>query len=56
MQHAIETRGLKRLFGRTEAVRGVDRSVLEGSIYAFVGPNGARQHFCRRSHTGHACS
>lgn len=41
MQAAIETRGLKRSFGRTEAVRDVTLLVPAGSLFAFVGPNGA---------------
>jgi ABC-2 type transport system ATP-binding protein len=41
MQPAIDTRELKRSFGRTEAVRDVTLSVPAGSIFAFLGPNGA---------------
>lgn len=41
MTHLIETHGLKRRFGHTEAVDSLDLTVPEGSIYAFLGPNGA---------------
>jgi ABC-type Na+ transport system ATPase subunit NatA len=35
---AIETRGLKKSFGKTHAVAGVD---LAGGVYGVLGPNGA---------------
>jgi ABC-2 type transport system ATP-binding protein len=38
---AIETHGLRRSFGETEALRGVDLAVPGGSIHGFLGPNGA---------------
>jgi ABC-2 type transport system ATP-binding protein len=41
MNHAIETRELTRRFGRFDAVRGLDMSVPEGSVFALIGPNGA---------------
>jgi ABC-2 type transport system ATP-binding protein len=37
----IETRGLARKFGHTEAVNGLDLSVPEGTVCALLGPNGA---------------
>jgi ABC-2 type transport system ATP-binding protein len=37
----IEAQGLKRSFGTTLAVDGVDLSVAPGEIYGFLGPNGA---------------
>lgn len=37
----IEAHGLKRSFGATLAVDGVDLSVAPGEIYGFLGPNGA---------------
>jgi ABC-2 type transport system ATP-binding protein len=37
----IETEGLGRRFGRTEAVDSLTLAIPEGSIYAFLGPNGA---------------
>lgn len=41
MTHAIETRQLRRLFGETPAVDGIDLAVPAGSFYGFLGPNGA---------------
>jgi ABC-2 type transport system ATP-binding protein len=41
MTLAIETRSLRRLFGDTAAVDGIDLAVPAGSFYGFLGPNGA---------------
>ncbi len=41
MALAIETRSLRRLFGDTAAVDGIDLAVPSGSFYGFLGPNGA---------------
>jgi len=41
MPPIIETFGLSRRYGRTEAVHDLSLAVPEGSIFAFVGPNGA---------------
>lgn len=38
---AIDITGLRKSYGRTEAVRGIDLSVEPGEIFAFLGPNGA---------------
>ena len=38
---AIETRGLKKSFGKTHAVAGVDLAVNAGGVY---GPLGQRHH------------
>jgi branched-chain amino acid transport system ATP-binding protein len=38
---AIELRGLKKSFGRTDIIRGVDLSVAAGERVAIIGPNGA---------------
>ncbi|CAN5635269.1 ABC transporter ATP-binding protein [soil metagenome] len=38
---AIETGGLARRYGKLKALRGVDLTVSEGSVYGLVGPNGA---------------
>ena len=37
----ISVRGLRKRYGRTEAVQGVDLEVRRGEIFAFLGPNGA---------------
>jgi ABC-2 type transport system ATP-binding protein len=38
---ACETRGLRKYFGTTRAVDGLDLRVPTGMLYAFLGPNGA---------------
>lgn len=38
---AIQTRGLVKTFGKTNAVDGVDLDVARGGIYGVLGPNGA---------------
>src|SRR6476619_7467583 len=38
---AIEARGLRRSFGGTVAVAGVDLDVPAGTVYGVLGPNGA---------------
>ena len=41
MEHAIETRELRRVFGELAAVDGVDLTVEVGTFFGFLGPNGA---------------
>jgi ABC-2 type transport system ATP-binding protein len=38
---AIEVRGLRKAYGGTPAVAGVDLAVRRGEVYALLGPNGA---------------
>ena len=38
---AIETTGLKKRFGKTFAVDGIDLTVARGAVYGLLGPNGA---------------
>jgi ABC-2 type transport system ATP-binding protein len=38
---AVEAEGLRKRFGATEAVRGLDLTVAAGTIYGLLGPNGA---------------
>jgi ABC-2 type transport system ATP-binding protein len=38
---AIEVRGLRKLYGEFEAVRGLDISVRRGEVFGLLGPNGA---------------
>ena len=38
---ACETRALRKIFGATRAVDGLDLRVPRGMLYAFLGPNGA---------------
>ena len=39
--HAIEAEGLRKTYGETEALRGVDLAVPAGTVCALLGPNGA---------------
>ncbi len=38
---AVAVRGLKKSYGKVEAVKGVDFEVAPGEIFGFLGPNGA---------------
>ena len=38
---AVEVRGLRKSYGKTEAVRGVNLCVSKGEVFALLGPNGA---------------
>jgi ABC-2 type transport system ATP-binding protein len=38
---ALQTSGLRKSYGKTVALRGIDLTVPEGSVYVLVGPNGA---------------
>ncbi|MGH7481368.1 MAG: ABC transporter ATP-binding protein [Longimicrobiales bacterium] len=40
-ESAIVTSGLRKRFGGTEALAGVDMAVPRGAVYVLVGPNGA---------------
>ena len=39
--YALELRGLRKRFGKTEIIRGVDLAVRSGERVAIIGPNGA---------------
>jgi len=41
MTNAIEARGLRKQFGSTKALDGLDLTVAAGEVHAFLGPNGA---------------
>jgi polyether ionophore transport system ATP-binding protein len=41
MDNAIEVRGLRKAFGPTQALDGLDLTVRTGEVHAFLGPNGA---------------
>ncbi len=41
MANVIEIRGLRKSFGRTAALDGLDLEVRAGEVHAFLGPNGA---------------
>ncbi|MCK2217251.1 ATP-binding cassette domain-containing protein [Actinomadura sp. ATCC 31491] len=38
---AVAVRGLRKAYGKVEAVKGVDFEVLPGEVFGFLGPNGA---------------
>ena len=40
-ESVISIKGLRKSYGGTEAVRGIDLEVNRGEIFAFLGPNGA---------------
>ncbi len=41
MSQAIEIRSLRKWFGKTVALDGIDLSVAEGTLFGLLGPNGA---------------
>jgi branched-chain amino acid transport system ATP-binding protein len=41
MVSALEVRGLRRRFGPTEIIRGIDLAIRPGERHAIIGPNGA---------------
>jgi oleandomycin transport system ATP-binding protein len=41
MTHVIETHGLRKRFGSTQALDGVDLSLEQGTVLGVLGPNGA---------------
>ncbi|WP_173921997.1 ATP-binding cassette domain-containing protein [Agromyces sp. Marseille-P2726] len=41
MTLAIDARGLRKRFGRTEVLAGLDLAVPSGTVFALLGPNGA---------------
>lgn len=41
MSYAIQLSGVKKSFGKREALKGVDLSVEEGDIFGYLGQNGA---------------
>jgi len=38
---ALELRGVRKRFGKTEIIRGVDLAIMRGERHAIIGPNGA---------------
>jgi ABC-2 type transport system ATP-binding protein len=41
MQLAIDARGIRKRFGRTDVLAGLDLAVQSGTIFALLGPNGS---------------
>ena len=52
MTNAIEVRALRKSFGRTQALDGLDLTVRTGEVHAFLGPNGAGKTTTLRSLLG----
>src|ERR1700678_804695 len=52
MANAIEVTGLRKSFGRTTALDGLDLTVRAGEVHAFLGPNGAGKTTTIRALTG----
>ena len=41
MSSVISVRSLKKSYGSTQAVAGIDLDIAQGEIFALLGPNGA---------------
>ena len=41
MSAALELKGLRKSFGKTEIIRGVDLAIAKEERHAVIGPNGA---------------
>ncbi len=41
MSNALELKGIRKNFGQTEIIRGVDLKIPQGQRHAIIGPNGA---------------
>jgi ABC-2 type transport system ATP-binding protein len=41
MTYAVETAGLTKSFGKTDALNGIDLRIRKGSVFGLLGPNGA---------------
>jgi len=41
MNHALQIQGLRKSFGKTEIIRGIDLAIEAGDRIAIIGPNGA---------------
>jgi ABC-2 type transport system ATP-binding protein len=52
-EYAVETRNLRRTFGKFEAVKGVDLKVPKGTVYGLLGVNGAGKSTIIKMIVGH---
>src|SRR5688572_33295049 len=48
MEPALELRNIRKTFGTTVAVEGMDLVVPRGALYGVIGPNGAGKTTCIR--------
>jgi ABC-2 type transport system ATP-binding protein len=58
MEATIEVAGLRKRFGRAQALDGMTFTVRPGRVTGFVGPNGAGNpvtELRRSSPSGHGC-
>lgn len=46
MTIALELKALRKSFGKTEIIRGVDLAAKAGERVAIIGPNGAANQRC----------
>ena len=49
MLTALELRNVRKTFGATVAVEGMDLVVPRGALYGVIGPNGAGKTTCIRT-------
>ena len=52
MEDLIELRDVRKSFGNTQIIRGVNRAVHQGERHAVIGPNGAGKSTLFRMITG----
>ena len=52
MQHAVVAEGVRRAYGETVALDGVDLTVEPGEVFGLIGPNGAGKTTLIRALTG----
>lgn len=52
MTNIIEIEGLKKDFGKLEALRGIDLTLAKGELFGYLGPNGAGKSTTIRILTG----
>lgn len=53
MSHALTVEGLRKAYGATQAVDGLDLTVDEGEIFGILGPNGSGKTTTINMLTGH---
>jgi len=53
MEKIIEVSGLKKSFGRIEALKGIDCSYERGGVISILGPNASGKTDTHQIHIGH---